>query len=85
VQYKLFLFLILFNLHICKSSQYNSIIFKKMAHEISLDNVGGIFVVLLAGMGLACSQSTVTHWISMDVGRYTLTTAKIRYRVMGQD
>ena len=26
-----------------------------MANELSLDNVGGIFVVLLAGMGIACS------------------------------
>ena len=28
---------------------------KKSANELSLDNVGGIFVVLLAGMGIACS------------------------------
>jgi ABC-type amino acid transport substrate-binding protein len=30
---------------------------KKMANELSLDNVGGIFVVLLAGMGVACAIS----------------------------
>ena len=28
---------------------------KKSANELSLDNVGGIFVVLLAGMGIACT------------------------------
>ena len=32
---------------------------KKMANELSLDNVGGIFVVLLAGMGVACAISIV--------------------------
>ena len=28
-----------------------------MANELTLDSVGGIFVVLIAGMGLACAIS----------------------------
>ena len=32
---------------------------KKQANELSLDNVGGVFVVLLAGMGVACTIAVV--------------------------
>ena len=32
-----------------------------MANELSLDNVGGIFVVLLAGMGIACSIAVIEY------------------------
>jgi hypothetical protein len=31
-----------------------------MANELCLDNVGGIFVVLLAGMGIACSIAVIS-------------------------
>ena len=34
---------------------------KKSANELSLDNVGGIFVVLLAGMGIACSIAVLEY------------------------
>jgi hypothetical protein len=32
-----------------------------MANELSLDNVGGIFVVLLAGLGIACSIAVIEY------------------------
>jgi hypothetical protein len=32
-----------------------------MANELSLDNVGGIFVVLVAGMGIACSIAVIEY------------------------
>ena len=35
---------------------------KKSANELSLDNVGGIFVVLLAGMGIACSIAVLGQY-----------------------
>ena len=34
---------------------------KKSANELSLDNVGGIFVVLLAGMGIACTIAVLEY------------------------
>ena len=53
---------------------------KKSANELSLDNVGGIFVVLLAGMGIACSiavlgatQSTLSI-ITTITDRFTTAT-----------
>ena len=65
VQSKLFKFLAFINLHICKNRHFYRILFqeelKKMANELSLDNVGGIFVVLLAGMGIACSIAVIEY------------------------
>ena len=53
---------------------------KKSANELSLDNVGGIFVVLLAGMGIACSiavlgatQSTLSN-ITTITDQFTTAT-----------
>ena len=45
---------------------------KKMANELSLDNVGGIFVVLLAGMGVACAIS---------VGEFVWKSRKLERKV----
>ena len=34
---------------------------KSSANELTLDSVGGVFVVLLAGMGLACATSVLEY------------------------
>ena len=39
-----------------KSQEENK---KTAANELSLDSVGGIFVVLIAGMGIACAISVL--------------------------
>ena len=40
------------------------------ANELSLDSIGGVFVVLVAGMGIACTVSVIEYtWKSKKITR----------------